>query len=389
MKRAYSVSILLIFVFACSAAAQTAGANRNASDGGVHGIAAQTADKNQSAFDSGNAAPQARTAREVINEAAKKESAEESAAYIAACIGAISAPQEKRALYAFLGSLQEHMARFDDARKSYAAAAAISAGDAAGMQKKSSEQLVLDAVRCALSTGNYTTADSYLNSAVRNTSDETIQAHIKLYALWSQLCRANVSADLDESVVMLKAYASLGSMKSVKPSVLLTLWYITGETAWAELLKKDFPSSLETGIVQGDVQLLPAPFWYFLPRNEATVPKVDSRVEIAENGTSMAQEQTGAASAASTSSGAQSNAEQRTSQQANGSLQKRTLQLGLFREKANADKLVATLKEKGFSAYITSETRASGTTYYLVLIDETDSSIGDTLRTAGFEFYPL
>ncbi|MBQ9495791.1 MAG: SPOR domain-containing protein [Treponema sp.] len=374
MKRTCCFSALLLFLLvAFSGAAQTVDKNQNASDGGAH------------------AAP---LAREVVNEAAKKESAEESAAYIAERIAAIAAPQEKRALYAFLGSLQEHMARFDDARKSYAAAAAISAGDAAGMPKKSSEQLVLDAVRCALSTGDYTTADSYLNSAVRNASDETIQAHIKLYALWSQLCRANVSADLDESVVMLKAYASLASMKSVKPSVLLTLWYITGETAWAELLRKEFPSSLETGIVHGDVQLLPAPFWYFLPRNEAAVPKIDSRVELAESGMPVTQGKTSTASSAGTSSGAQaetaqSSAGKSTASQAGTTSQKRTLQLGLFREKANADKLVATLKEKGFSAYITSETRASGTTYYLVLVDETDSSIGDTLRTAGFEFYPL
>ena len=67
----------------------------------------------------------------------------------------------------------------------------------------------------------------------------------------------------------------------------------------------------------------------------------------------------------------------------------RRLQLGLFREKANADRLVAALKDKGFTAAVTTETRASGTTYYIVAVDETDGSIGDKLRTAGFEFYPL
>ena len=51
-------------------------------------------------------------------------------------------------------------------------------------------------------------------------------------------------------------------------------------------------------------------------------------------------------------------------------------------------RLVAALKDKGFTAAVTTETRASGTTYYIVAVDETDGSIGDKLRTAGFEFYP-
>ena len=51
---------------------------------------------------------------------------------------------------------------------------------------------------------------------------------------------------------------------------------------------------------------------------------------------------------------------------------------------------VKKLKEKGFVAKITSEIRPSGTTYYLVIVDEnSDNSMGDELRTAGFECYPI
>ena len=63
--------------------------------------------------------------------------------------------------------------------------------------------------------------------------------------------------------------------------------------------------------------------------------------------------------------------------------------MGLFREKANADSLVAALTDKGFKPYITTETRASGTTYYIVVIDEADKSLEDNLKTAGFEFCPI
>ena len=329
------------------------------------------------------------TARAVADAAAAKPNVDASIAYIAENLPKVSDPKEKRALYAFFGSFQEQLARFDDARASYAEAAAISAGDAESMPKKSSEQLVLDAVRCALSSGDYTTAERYLNSAVRNSNDEAIQARVKLYALWADLCRANVSADLDESVVMLKAYISLKSMASVKPAVLLTLWYLTGESSYAAALKKEFPASLETGIVKGGVQLLPAPFWYFLPRKEAVLPEIDS------GGTEkIANTEKDAVAAAVQKTESKKNTGQMQSAQSVGAAQGREsslrrLQLGLFREKANADRLVAALKDKGFTAAVTTETRASGTTYYIVAVDETDGSIGDKLRTAGFEFYPL
>ena len=351
------------------------------------------------------------TARAVADAAAAKPNVDASITYIAENLPKVSDPKEKRALYAFFGSLQEQLARFDDARASYAAAAAISAGDADRMPKKSSEQLVLDAVRCALSSGDYAAAERYLNSAVRNSNDEAIQARIKLYALWADLCRANVSADLDESVVMLKAYISLKSMASVKPAVLLTLWYLTGDASYAAALKKEFPASLETGIVKGIVQILPAPFWYFLPRKEAALPEIDSSgtekiastgkdteaaaVQKTESKKNAGQSQTaqnasergGSAGVQGTRTGVAQGQGAAEGQGRETSL--RRLQLGLFREKANADRLVAALKDKGFTAAVTTETRASGTTYYIVAVDETDGSIGDKLRTAGFEFYPL
>ena len=46
------------------------------------------------------------------------------------------------------------------------------------------------------------------------------------------------------------------------------------------------------------------------------------------------------------------------------------------------------LKKKGFAARITTEKRPSGTTYYLVIVDENkDGTMGKELRNAGFECY--
>ena len=108
------------------------------------------------------------TAKKITETAVAKENPQEAAEYIKLQLDAVSVPAEKRALYAFLGSLLESMALYDEAKNSYAAAAGIAAGDAAGMPKKSSEMLVIDAVRCALSAGDGDIALQFLNSAVRN-----------------------------------------------------------------------------------------------------------------------------------------------------------------------------------------------------------------------------
>ena len=174
------------------------------------------------------------SAKEISERALEFESAGESIVYLNKMIGQIKSAAEKRALLAFLASLQEQISAYKDASDSYAQAAGIAAGDAQGMPKKTSPQLVLDAVRCALCSGDSATAEKYLNSAVRNSQDEKIQATIKLYEVWSALCKLESTAQLEESVTILKTYAALPSMKIVKPQILLTLWYITGEASYGD-----------------------------------------------------------------------------------------------------------------------------------------------------------
>ncbi|WP_287046583.1 SPOR domain-containing protein [Treponema sp.] len=312
------------------------------------------------------------TAKKITETAVAKENPQEAAEYIKSQLDAVSVPAEKRALYAFLGSLLESMALYDEAKNSYAAAAGIAAGDAAGMPKKSSEMLVIDAVRCALSAGDGDVALQFLNSAVRNSKDESIQAQIKLYEQWAALCNAENADDIAEPVSMLKAYADIPSMKSVNPSVLLTLWYVTGEADFGNRLVKKYPESAEAGIVTGKVQVMPSPFWYFVPRRKIalTQPSAEEKtVPATENG-----------------DGTQGEAAVKADFSENPVKQ----QLGLFRDKSNAEEFVRRLNEKNFKGYIQEETRSSGTTYYIVLVDENeDGSMGLKLKSAGFECYPV
>lgn len=315
------------------------------------------------------------TARFVTGEAAKKDSLEESLSYLKDQVAKMNLPAEKRATYVLIATLEEQMALYDQAQKSYAQAASIAAGDAEGMPKKSNEEIVLDAIRCALSSGDYMTADSYLNSAVRNTRNQKIQAYIKLYTQWSALCRAEKVDDIQEPLVMLQAYLKLDSMECLRPAIYLTLWYLTGDKSYSQQLASKYPKSPEAAIVKGDVQLLPTPFWFFVPKS------------------GEAEQGTGSYADTPSSSGTSSSAANETSSsqgQSAASSKTTKWQLGLFKTQSNAKLLVDELKSKGFEAYTTSETRASGTTYYIVLVNEDKSgNMADKLRNAGYDCYAV
>jgi len=322
-------------------------------------------------------------AKDLVSEASLKSDVNDSISYIKKQIPTLTVLSEKRAAYIFLARIQEQLSLYEDAQKNYVSAAAISAGDAEGMPKRTNEQLVLDAVRCALCLGDSATADSYLNSAVRNSKNTEILSYVKLYTQWSALCRANSVEDLQEPLELLKAYLKIDSMKLLHPVILLTLWYVTGDVVYSNQITKNYPSSTEAAIVKGDVQLLPTPFWFFVPKSgiaEQGSGTLSSAVEISPSSTSNS---TSADGASSTKASGESASTQKSPKFSKW-------QLGLFRTESNAKLLADELKTKGFSAYVTSETRSSGTTYYIVLVDETKAgNVADSLRSAGYDCYPV
>jgi len=303
-------------------------------------------------------------AYELVNESAKKANADESAEFLLAELPKLTVPSEKRAGYAFLGNLQEMLGLHELAEKSYVTAAGISAGNAENMPERSNEQLVLDAVRCALNAGNYTRADSYLNSAVRSSKSQNIQNYVKLYSVWSSLCRAENKEDLEEPVAMLKAYSNVSTMKSVQPAILLTLWYITGDNSYSDEIKNRFPESTECSIVKGDSQLLPSPFWYFVPKSGEAVAETGT----VKDAPKVAKELTVTEKPAKTESAGK-------------------LQLGLFSSSDNAKNLVDELKKKNFDVYFEKQTKASGNVYYTVFVNAKDENTADALRSCGYECY--
>lgn len=294
----------------------------------------------------------------MISEAAKKASVSETISYLNKNIPTLKADADKKAAYAFLGSLQEQAGKFDDAKNSYVFAAGLEG-------HTNTEKLVISAVRCALNSGDFDSADSFLKSAVSESSDPEILANVRLYAQWVLLCRAENSVAAEKPVNTIKSFISDSSMKSVLPSVLLTLWHVTGKSDFSSKLKSLYPNSPEAKIASGTLNALPAPYWFFAPRNvKVTVTADDLKV-----GTS---------------------APVKTSSSSGSSGKIAHLQLGLFRDETNAKNLRAKLIGKGFSARILTEKRSSGITYYIVAVDENAlGTMRAELRNAGFECYPV
>jgi tetratricopeptide (TPR) repeat protein len=258
---------------------------------------------------------------------------------------------DKRSILVVLGSVQEHAGRYADASRSYATAAGIAAPSAEGMPRVPAEQLVIDAVRCSLSAGDYESAESYLDSAVKNSANPAIQAYIKLYTAWCLLSKAQADSDVAAAAALLEAYAKDPALETVRPQTLLTLWYIDPAGVWGKELARRYPDSPEAAIVQGKANIFPSPFWFFLPPRTA---------------------QPGGSTGETPAPSAEP---------------QKLLQLGLFRNRGNADALVSRLKNAGFAARVITQNRGGQDYFVVVMNDSADTQ--RRLKDAGFDAFPL
>ena len=347
------------------------------------------------------------TAAQLREKALRQDSVQEGISFIQEHLEECASPADKRSSLHFLGTLQEQLGIYSEASRSYAKAAAIAAGDAAGVEKVSSEQLVLDAVRCCLNSGDWENADSYLNSAVRSSRDKKVLAFVNLYSVWSALCRAQSYAEASDSIEILAAYASMESMESVRPAVLFTLWFLTDKKIYSEALRKNYPDSAEYALIKGSAQIANVPFWYFVPRSvypKSGFAETEYTDSPAENAAAPAKADSKAAGKSNSKTDEKSSAENSPQAEGKTSGSGKNLppagaevlgarvryQVGFFGVKKNAQDLIDRLKAKGFDAYCFTETRSSGKTYYVVVVDENkDGNISQKLKAAGFDNYPV
>lgn len=277
----------------------------------------------------------------------------------------------QRSLYTFLGSLNEQLGEYSTAASWYAKAAEISAAPAPNTLALTSEELILAAARCSLSCGESQQAEGYLTFLGNPSNEETV-AYSRLYKLWSQLCGVQSNMELVEPVALLQSYATMDSMKWVRPSVYLTLWHLTDGDEWSSKLQKEYPKSAEAAVVTGAGQILPNPIWFFI-----------SKGVVIQNSSGVSSQPTDSTGTEKKSGTAGSS----------GKTESHVVvkqQVGFFRNRENAENLVVRLKEAGFQSDISQEQRQSGTVYFVVTVPEDkDNSTGLKLKTAGFECSPV
>lgn len=330
------------------------------------------------------------TAGQVINGALQTRSVYSAIDFINSSLPSVASDNDKRSVYIYLGTLQESISDYQNAKVSYINAARLQGNDIDGAPHRSNEMLVLDAVRCSLSLGEATEALTFLASSVRSSTDKNVISYVKLYEQWAVLSNSSSINTEDESIRLLKSYAKDENMAAVQKEVLFTLWYVTGESSYSSELLQKYPSSMEAGIVKEEVLITPAPFWYFLPKKEVGVsPTPSTKAEKSAN----KQEPP---AAVSKSKEEVSNKREEVSgkigevSESEDEVYPKKQQLGLFRDKNNAINYVKKLSLAGFNAYIMEETRASGDAYFTVLVDEDEKhTVALRLKNAGFECYPL
>lgn len=333
-----------------------------------------------------------KTAEEIKKKSLEQETILDTIDYLKANTDSLATASDKRAILYWTGTLQEQLGLYTDASLSYAKAAGIAGNSTTNMPKVSTEDIVLCAIRTSLSSGDWETAETYI-SKVRSSKTEKTNAYANLYTIWCQLCKASSVAETGDSIAMLKAYSTMQSMKIVRPQVLLTLWYLTDDKNCESALKTEFPNSPETAIVNGTTQIMSVPFWYFVPRGKDSLSCVVQPEKNKSNSNEYIPpkkiDSNIPAESAPIFQGITN-----PSKQESIPLRKKTSgkkqQLGLFKSKSNADELINKLREKKFDAYAYSETRSSGTTYYIVVVDENASlTMGKKLKAEGFDCYTI
>lgn len=316
-----------------------------------------------------------------------KEDVQQSLSYLTSHIVLASSDKEKRSILYYTGTLQEQLGYYAEAAVSYADAACINEEDAKGMPKATNEQLYLYAARASLGAGDFVSADKYLDAIpVIYSKDETIIAQKRLYSAWSSLCKAEDFTEAKGVIANLESFSDDSSMKSVRPIVLFTLWYLTDDNSYSEKLKKDYPSSPEVAIIDGKSQVMTIPFWYFVPRanasSDADLDWKDPAVEATAQMQNSKPETVAQAKPVEP--------EPSKPVEAPKIHPRKKQQTGFFKVRENADKLISKLEKAGFEPYIITETRSDGEPRYLVVVDENeDVTMGKKLKAAGFDCYMI
>lgn len=232
-----------------------------------------------------------------------------------------------------------------------------------------------------------------------------------VYHVWLALHAASTAAHLHEQLERLEEYGTQGVFNVFETVLLFTRWWITQDEKVAQRLTERYPQSFEALSVIGAVEIAPSVFWHLMPRaygeavesmgKSETVVLQDAKLRpvpevVAAHRTRrahVAADGTAARSAMSSShnlgvsilEGGVSVPDEVGA----GDEKPRGYQLGFFRAKENAQRLMDDLERRGFGFQLNTVRRADAV-YYQVFVPEDDSGfVGHRLKDAGYETFPL
>lgn len=284
--------------------------------------------------------------------------------------------QEKKYVLTTLASYEEGLGELEFASKHYL--------EAAWLEPQRDWSLSLDAARCYIALGDHEAADSLVKAVLLGSFNQKELVRARVYGVILQLGGSERANALN----LCAQYSKNPDFAEYAPMLLFLQWWISEDEQAKKNLLTHWSSSVEALIVQGSVNLSPKPFWYLAERD------VKKRFEPSELTNMLGTQGNTSVSISSgftqpliaESSVASEKAVDISQGKTTSSSGRIWQQTGFFRNEGYAKELQAKLVSLGFSAIIRSETRSSGTTYYSVLVPETDQrSTGAQLKNAGFE----
>lgn len=294
---------------------------------------------------------------QIITNAVKTGTIESAISYIKSSLPGVQSVDEQKAVMLFLGKLQQQAALYKEAYESYSVVIALD-------KTVPNVGVRLDAAVCILAAGETATAESVLDSVLAIESDDASGARARLLAVWCGILKASSAEELETPIGHLEKFLDDPVMACEKPAVLFSLWWLTGDAAYAQKLETDFAATPEAACANGRAEVLPLPYFYFIPRmNSGFDAKTAAERYANKNAVAAAKKAEN----------------QRAMWQ----------QVGLFRDENNAENCIKKLIAAGFKPEVLKQTKPSGNNYTAVVVKETDGSVAQALRNAGFECYPV
>lgn len=284
--------------------------------------------------------------------------------------------QEKKYVLATLAAYEEGLGELEFASKHYL--------EAAWLEPQRDWSLSLDAARCYIALGDYEAADSLVKAVLLGSFNQKELVRARVYGVILQLGGSERANALN----LCAQYSKNPDFAEYAPMLLFLQWWISEDEQAKKNLLTHWSSSVEALIVQGSVNLSPKPFWYLAERdvkNRFTHSELTNTLGTQDNPPVLISSgliQPLIAESSTPSDKTAKDSQNKTTSRSGGIWQ----QTGFFRNESYAKELQAKLVSMGFSAIIRSETRSSGTTYFSVLVPETeDRATGAKLKNAGFE----